>query len=577
MKNRVLKLFYLAVVLLLSFAIIRPFLSDSYFPMHDDTQPARVYQMAKALSLGQFPVRWVPDLGYGYGYPLFNFYAPLPYYIGALFNLVGFDVIWATKIMIILGILLAGVSMFFLVSEISGDIAAVVSAILYMYAPYHAVNIYIRGAVGEIYTYGLLPLLLLGIYSISTTRGNIANSSKIKNSFLIASMSFAAILLSHNIVGLIAALFYILGLILYLFFFILSRKSENRLPFYVSIFLIGIGLSAFFILPALVESRYTRVSDLIKGGSDFRNHFVYADQLWDSPWGYAGSAQGREDGMSFKIGKFNLILGLLTLSLLYILYKRKGIDANHLSLITYLLSLFILSIFMMLEISKSIWEKVPFLAYIQYPWRFLNFTLLALCVLNGLSFKYVNKSTQAVAATTIVVIALFINIKYFVPRVYLESNPADYISGHNLKYKISKISDEYLPPEFKIPQLPSEIARQSIENKDNFTIAQQEFDLPTIKIYQVVASQPTKLLTNISFFPGWQSYIDDRSTNISNHLGRIEVEIPQGRHTLTFKLINTPVRLAGNTVSLLSFILLVYVSLFWSSILIWIKKPQWKL
>src|SRR3990170_5209576 len=99
----------LILVVALSIVTIQPLISNGFFPMHDDTQPARLYEMAQALADGQFPVRWVRDLGYGYGYPLFNFYAPLPYYIGAFLYLIGVELIISTKVMFAIGMLLAGI------------------------------------------------------------------------------------------------------------------------------------------------------------------------------------------------------------------------------------------------------------------------------------------------------------------------------------------------------------------------------------------------------------------------------------------------------------------------------------
>ena len=84
------KYYGLLIVLALSFWAIKPLFISGFFPMHDDTQVARVFEMGKMLKEGTFPVRWVPDLGYGYGYPLFNFYAPLAYYVGGFFMLLGF-------------------------------------------------------------------------------------------------------------------------------------------------------------------------------------------------------------------------------------------------------------------------------------------------------------------------------------------------------------------------------------------------------------------------------------------------------------------------------------------------------
>ena len=46
------------IVLIFSSLSILPFLHSGFFPMHDDTQVARVFEMAKSLSSGMFPVRW---------------------------------------------------------------------------------------------------------------------------------------------------------------------------------------------------------------------------------------------------------------------------------------------------------------------------------------------------------------------------------------------------------------------------------------------------------------------------------------------------------------------------------------
>ena len=105
--------FYIGLlfVLFISILTILPLFRDGFFPIHDDAQIVRVQQMTKALQDGQFPVRWVSDLGYGYGYPIFNFYAPLPYYIGSVFDLIGFSPLTATKIMMGIGMLVAGLTM----------------------------------------------------------------------------------------------------------------------------------------------------------------------------------------------------------------------------------------------------------------------------------------------------------------------------------------------------------------------------------------------------------------------------------------------------------------------------------
>ena len=125
----------LVFVVLFSLFSILPFLSQGFFPMHDDTQVVRVYEMGKSLKDGMFPVRWVTDLGYGYGYPIFNFYAPLAYYVGGFFNVLGIDALVSTKAMMVLGIVFSGIFMYFLAREFWGEAGGIISGLFYLYAP----------------------------------------------------------------------------------------------------------------------------------------------------------------------------------------------------------------------------------------------------------------------------------------------------------------------------------------------------------------------------------------------------------------------------------------------------------
>ena len=91
-------------------------------------------------------------------------------------------------------------------------------------------------------------------------------------------------------------------------------------------------MSAFFIVPAIFEMKLTNVGKIISGEFNFSDHFVFWDQLWNSAWGFAGSAKGRMDGMSFKIGKLHLIFALS--GLIFVLARKRSkwfLDQNPLS------------------------------------------------------------------------------------------------------------------------------------------------------------------------------------------------------------------------------------------------------
>ncbi len=528
--------------------------------MHDDTQPSRVQQMAKALSHGQFPVRWVPDLGYGYGYPLFNFYAPLPYYVGALFNLLGFEIITATKLMFLVGILLSAFTMFLLVSRFAGNYAGLTGSMLYLYAPYHAANIYVRGAVGEYYAYAFLPLVVLGI---------------LRKDILIGALGLAAVLLSHNILGMITVYLFMAIFLVLLVYKLIKRQNLTSIYYILLTFLLGIGISAFFSIPAILEKQYTRIEELTREGSNFVNHFIYIDQLWQSDWGYAGSAPGRSDGMSFKIGKVHLILGLISFVYAVYLHKKRKIIFSSFYYYLVMFLLFIFSVFMTLGISEPFWKLIPGFSYIQYPWRFINIILLSIVFIQSAIFLKIRSDSAKVIAILIVTATILLNVKYFQPQALLSVKSDDYISPNNLNYKISKISDEYLPKEFEIPVNENDTPIQVIpEIKEMKKKVLREQILE--KTYLLEVPRSTNITLNLTYFPGWEVYLDGRKVEIYNVAGKIGFNMPNSDnpHVISVRFTDTTVRKIANTISILTIFLLVYVTLFRGRIKLWKSRKR---
>src|SRR5258706_13935597 len=79
----------LVVVILFGLFAAKGLIGSGYFNIHDDLQMMRQLEMEKCFLSLQIPCRWGPDMGYGFGFPLFNFYPPLPYFFGEIFRLFG--------------------------------------------------------------------------------------------------------------------------------------------------------------------------------------------------------------------------------------------------------------------------------------------------------------------------------------------------------------------------------------------------------------------------------------------------------------------------------------------------------
>lgn len=533
------------IVLFLSFWTVRPLFNDGLFPVHDDTQVGRVIEMNNALKDGHFPVRWSKDLGYGFGYPLFNFYAPLPYYFGGLLLSFVNNPILAVKIMYAVGIIIAGVFMFLLVSEIFSPFLGLVSATLYMYAPYHAVQIYVRGAVGEYWAYGLLPGIIWGLYKIAKTK-------KILWVFISACL-ITLFILSHNIISMLFVLITLLVIIPILIICLIQRRKIETLKMIIISIILGLLMSAFFWIPAVFESQFTNVSSIISGGSVYSDHFVYLDQLWDSPWGFGGSAPGRLDGLSFKIGKIHLFAGLLGILIFYWLHFRKKVNQTMSIFSNILLIVLIFSVVMTLPISLFLWNiGSSFLKYVQFPWRLLIFILLSLSFFTGyIPLLLSRKRWKFIVGCIIIIICVVINNKYFQPQSYLNLRNKDYQNDVYLKWTVSKISDEYLPRDLIKPKEKESVVKNLIYKPTNLSYGIFNDKTAFLSFY-LNSNYNQQIILNKTYFPGWIGFIDGKKVNIIKEQGLISFNIEKGYHEVVFLFGETPLRLLSNTLTILT-------------------------
>lgn len=518
----------LLLAMILSFWAVSSFFTPGFFSMHDDTQVVRVQQMAQALADGHFPVRWVKDLGYGYGYPLFNFYAPLPYYFGGILGMLGFGALTATKIMMVVGILLSGLFMYLLARQFWGEIGGTVSALFYMYAPYHAVDIYVRGAVGEFWAYGFLPLMALGLY---------------RRWVIVGGIGFAGVILSHNLTAMMLTPFLVIATLLNCY---ITYKKRKLYPIHYTLYpiLLGLGLSAFYWLPALLELGFTNVQSQIGGGADFRDHFVCWQQLWQSEWGFGGSAPGCVDGLSLKIGKLHIIASFIVLIGSIFFWKKDRLQS---AVVPLAFGFLLLAIFLMLEISKPLWESIAPMGFLQYPWRFL---LLASFFSSFLAGGIVLWRLRRFESILLFLLLIF-NIKLFEPQTILPQTVDDYINGNNIKWVTSKLSDEYMPRDFAKPMFTNDTVKRRI------SIEKIKVDKTQELVFETNENEIKTVLVLVAPFPAWQVFIDGTSTSYVSRNNGIEVTIPQGTHTIKLLFVQTAVEKIGNSISFVSTILLL--------------------
>ncbi|MDP3244754.1 MAG: 6-pyruvoyl-tetrahydropterin synthase-related protein, partial [bacterium] len=194
MQKLISKYWPFILIVVLSLSVSWPLVKSGYFSHQDDLQVIRIFEMRKCFADMQIPCRWVPDMGWGNGFPLFNFYGVFPYYLGAVLSyFVGY--IGAAKLLFFIALSAGSFGVYLLIKSLWGKSAGITSAVLYLFAPYKALDVYVRGALSESMALAIIPFVFYFVYKLIT-------SSEKKFSILF-SLSLFLFLITHNIMTII--------------------------------------------------------------------------------------------------------------------------------------------------------------------------------------------------------------------------------------------------------------------------------------------------------------------------------------------------------------------------------------
>lgn len=536
--------FILPFIALLASSVSLVFL---HFPQGHDWmyELVRIAQFKSAILNGQFPPYWGEDLYGGYGSPIYLFYAPLFSFVSTICSFATTTIASGSSLALLLFSIVGFYSMKLLVQESLGENIAQseassrIAASFYILNPYLLSDKLLRNANAE---YAALCLVPLSLYGLLLIRRNM------KFGILVLSIGLAMTILAHNLTALIVILLTGTAALVYYW-------PEKKPMLWLAVFgsmAVGLGLSAFFWLPAIYYKSLVNIDQMTAGKLDFHNQFPSL--------------------LSFLGGSLYSI-GLFLPALLFVLWKNRDRTCTIAKKIYYFaLASAGFFVFLQTPLSLPVWELVPFMPLFQFPWRMMGPLAVVASMAVGFSAAYAlnGKPNKDIALHEAMILLLC--ILNAAPVLAINNNmPKDLtlqlphmLKGETIRLKgfQATVLDEYLPRS----------ASADIVLHDRFKDGTGVKSFPEIETKVMKNTGTTVELKTFGgtsatlqfsrwYFPGWSCRINGMEKAIQmNKFGSFYISIPPGHNHVIVQLSPPYMRRMGLWLSFSSLIVWIIIA-----------------
>lgn len=509
------------------------------------THLANIAQFTKALANGDFPVRWLDGFA-NYGMPMGIIVQQTTSYIGAGINLLFHNTVFSYNCIVLISTFLSSYLLFLFLTKYYSETASLIGSILFLFAPYRIINIYIRGALPEYVAQVFFPLVLLGLFYW-------IKQGKEKGLWLVG-VGTTSILLTHPFTFVIGSFLFVP----YGIWLCLEQRRKKDVPKRILLLfiplLLSIGLSFYYLFPLFREIRFFYYG--LQSHQIFPNQFVRLSQYISDHWFYFYKGDIEVRGHVIHFGFFELLLTAVSISIWVI----KGMQQKKDSFLVWTIISFGILVFFTSQYATSFYNTIPLIGGIQHNWRM--FTSIVYIPVFFLAYLL----DQMPAEKRKYIFFLFLTCIFFmrIPQLYgknyrIEPESAYYWTKTNLHGNI--LNTIWTGPTEKYPVQKQKGAIIAGQGK---ILSREERN--SWRKYTVQAESQLRMADYTFYFPGWKVYIDKAPTIIEwqdeNYRGVITYHIPPGKHDVLVVFSETKTRMIGNAVTLISIFSLFFASFF---------------
>ncbi len=495
--------------------------------------------------------RWAEWANWGFGEPRFVFYPPTSWIAGAAlgcvlpWRMVPGTFTW-------LALVLAGMSMWVLSREWLPPPQAVVAALLYAVNPYNLVVVYYRSDFAELLAGALFPLLVWGVLRVIAGEWRRVPS---------LAAIFAAIWLTNAPAAVIATY----SMVLMILVGCIARKSLRPLLLGASGMAGGFALAAFYILPAAWERRWIQITQAVSGEVHPSRNFLF-------------TRINVPDFVLFNSKISWIAVGVIAvtgIAAIFAARKRREFGA----LWWILISAAVVSAFLMLPTSLWLWNALPELRFIQFPWRWLEMLALSFAFVLPVAIFSLRSRQLSWALTAVGFMAIAATAVTIVRDAYWDDQDVPSIAAAIASRRGYEGTDEYAPiglTRLDLPgnpddtERPASVSPNPVPMFEKFDHASNALEpaagirlhverwTAERKMFTAESATPVTLALRLADYPSWEFQVDASRVGVTARPATSQILLPlsAGNHRVEVRFRRTWDRSAGDAISGLAVTLL---------------------
>lgn len=490
-----------------------------------------------SLISGEIYPSFVAAPNYGLGDIALRFYPPLGYYILSLAYIAIGNWYVAAMATFWLVFFVGGAGVYKLAREEFPPPQSLLAAAIYIFVPYHLNEIYNNFLFAEFVATAVLPFCFLYITRICR-KGGLA-------SVIGLSISYAFLILSHLPLTVIGSL------ALFVYACLLLRKEDlwrSLAALTVSV-CTGLFISSFYWVRMVREMNWVKHSstEYFADTFDFGRNFLFKPANW---------INFQDDVLALWFADLMLAAVIILVIPSVVLLIRKRAETS--GFMRAVAALFFLSVFMATPLSGFIWNLLPFLQKVQFPWRWMAIVSITGAILASTGITSMADAMKAGRNFALplglgAILVIFVFMAAFIIK------QAVYVPAGDFNKQMATVAEE---PSYE-GWWPVWAKMQALSKKEKVVISGREANveswLPTERRFTVPPGETGPASVATFYYPHWQASVNDSPVELSPTAdGLISVPVPAGRASVRLSFKEPGINRAAFYVSAIGWIIVLF-------------------